>query len=135
MQRASPTNRVWKEGRIVKKNLWKAGLAGILALAAMGPAPAQARMATKFRPAAHAGVLTDGQIHRMKAELKLTRLQEQYWPPIEAALREMARELSHHSAGGEGRAAAVHQAQVQRLPSLADPPVHSPRETQKRHPL
>src|SRR6266849_8449932 len=82
MQRTSPTNRVWKEGRIVKKNLWKAGLAGILALAAMGPAPAQARMATKFRPAAHAGVRTDGLIHRMKAALKVTRLQEQYWPPI-----------------------------------------------------
>src|SRR5260370_24521403 len=126
MQRTSPTNRVWKEGRIVKKNLWKAGLAGILALAAMGPAPAQARMATKFRPATHAGVLTDGQIHRMKAELKLTRLQEQYWPPIEAALREMARELSHHSAGREGRAAAGDPAERPRAPPRAAPPVRRP---------
>ncbi len=116
----------------MKKNLWKAGLAGILALAAMGPAPAQARMATKFRPAAHAGVLTDGQIHRMKAALKLTRLQEQYWPPIEAALREMARELSHHSAGGEGSAAAVDQAKVQRLASVAYPLLMSLDEGQKR---
>ena len=116
----------------MKKNLWKAGLAGILALAAMGPAPAQARMATKFRPAAHAGVLTDGQIHRMKAALKLTRLQERYWPPIEAALREMARELSHHSAAGEGRAAALDQAKVQRLASVAYPLLMSLDEGQKR---
>ena len=111
----------------MKKNLWKAGLAGVIALAVIGPASA-----TKFRPAAHAGVLTDGQIHRMKAALKLTRLQEQYWPPIEAALREMARELSHHSAGGEGSAAAVDQAKVQRLASVAYPLLMSLDEGQKR---
>src|ERR1700687_3996811 len=103
------------EGSVVKNNLWKAALAGVIALAAIAPASA-----TKFRPTTHVGsVLTDGQIHRMKAALKLTRLQEQYWPPIEAALREMARELSHHSAAGEGR--TIDQAKVQRLASVAYP--------------
>ena len=112
----------------MKKNLWKVGLAGILALTAIGPASA-----TKFRPAAHAGVvLTDGQIHRMKAALKLTRLQEQYWPPIEAALREMKRELSHRPAAGEGRAAAIDQAKVQRLASVAYPLLATLDEGQKR---
>jgi hypothetical protein len=112
----------------VKKNLWKAALAGVIALAAVGPASA-----TKFRPTTHVGsVPTDGQIHRMKAALRLTRLQEQYWPPIEAALRETARELSHHSAAGEGRAAAIDQAKVQRLASVAYPLLMSLDEGQKR---
>jgi hypothetical protein len=112
----------------VKKNLWKAALAGVMALAAIGPASA-----TKFRPTTHVGaVLTDGQIHRMKAALRLTRLQEQYWPPIEAALREMARELSHRSPAGEGRAAAIDQAKVQRLASVAYPLLASLDEGQKR---
>ena len=112
----------------MKKNLWKAALAGVIALAAIAPASA-----TKFRPTIHVGaVLTDGQIHRMKAALKLTRLQEQYWPPIEAALREMKRELSHRSAAGEGRAAALDQAKVQRLASVAYPLLASLDEGQKR---
>ena len=111
---------------VVKNNLWKAALAGVIALTAIAPASA-----TKFRPTAHVGaVLTDGQIHRMKAALKLTRLQEQYWPPIEAALREMKRELSHRSAAGEGR--ALDQAKVQRLASVAYPLLASLDEGQKR---
>jgi hypothetical protein len=113
----------------VKKNLWKAALAGAIALATIGSSFAQERMATRFRPAGHADfVLTDGQIHRMKAVLRLTRLQEQYWAPIEAALREMA----HKSAAGEGRAAAVDQAKVQRLASVAYPLLMSLDESQKR---
>jgi len=117
----------------VKKNLWKAALAGAFVLATIGSGFAQERMATRFRPVAHAGfVLTDGQIHRMKATLRLTRLQERYWPPIEAALHELARELSHKSAAGEGRAAAVDQARVQRLASVAYPLLMTLDESQKR---
>ena len=66
-------------------------------------------------------MLTDGKISRMKAALRLNRLQERYWPPIEAALREMARELSHKSAAAEGGGTAVDQAKVQRLASVAYP--------------
>ena len=113
----------------MKKNLWKAALAGVIALAAVGPASA-----TKFRPTTHVGsVLTDGQIHRMKATLRLTRMQEQYWPPIEAALREMARELSRKSASEEGSAAAIDQAKVQRLASVAYPLLATLDESQKRN--
>jgi len=134
MQRALPTNSSVLEVRtIVKKNLWKAALAGVIAFSAIAPASAQQRTATKFRPAVHSGsVLTDGKIHRMKAALRLTRLQEQYWPPIEAALREMARELSHKSLLGEGRAATVDQAKVQRLASVAYPLLMTLDEGQKR---
>ena len=113
----------------MRKNLWKAALAGVIALAAVGPASA-----TKFRPTTHVGsVLTDGQIHRMKATLRLTRVQEQYWPPIEAALREMARELSRQSASEEGSAAAIDQAKVQRLASVAYPLLATLDESQKRN--
>ena len=113
----------------MKKNLWKAALAGVIALAAVGPASA-----TKFRPTTHVGsVLTDGQIHRMKATLRLTRMQEQYWPPIEAALREMAREVSRKSASEESSAAAIDQAKVQRLASVAYPLLATLDESQKRN--
>src|SRR5262249_34226743 len=122
-----------REDGVVKKNLWKAALAGAIALATIGSGFAKERMATRFRPAAHAGfVLTDGQIHRMKAVLRLTRLQERYWPPIEAALHELAREFSHKSGAGEGRAAAVDQAKVQRLASVAYPLLMTLDENQKR---
>jgi len=112
----------------VKKNLWKAALAGVIALAAVGPASA-----TKFRPTHVGSVLTDGQIHRMKATLRLTRMQEQYWPPIEAALREMAREVSRKSASEESSAAAIDQAKVQRLASVAYPLLATLDESQKRN--
>jgi len=113
----------------VKKNLWKAALAGVIALAAVGPASA-----TKFRPTHVGSVLTDGQIHRMKATLRLTRMQEQYWPPIEAALREMARELARvKSASEESSAAAIDQAKVQRLASVAYPLLATLDESQKRN--
>ncbi len=112
----------------MKKNLWKAALAGVIALAAVGPASA-----TKFRPTHVGSVLTDGQIHRMKATLRLTRMQEQYWPPIEAALREMAREVSRKSASEESSAAAIDQAKVQRLASVAYPLLATLDESQKRN--
>jgi hypothetical protein len=116
----------------VKKHVWKTGLAGVIALAAIVPGSAQER-ATRFRPAAHSSpVLTAGQIHRVKAALRLTRVQEQYWPPIEAALREMAREVSHKPALGESSAAAIDQAKVQRLASVAYPLLMSLDEVQKR---
>jgi hypothetical protein len=119
----------------VQKNLWKAALAGVIALTAIGSAFSQERMATRFRPASHAGagfVLTNGQIHRMKATLRLTRLQERYWPPIEAALREMAREPTHKPAAGEGGTGAIDPAKVQRLASVAYPLLASLDESQKR---
>jgi hypothetical protein len=117
----------------VKKHVWKTGLAGVIALAAIVPGSAQERTATRFRPAAHSSpVLTAGQIHRVKAALRLTRVQEQYWPPIEAALREMAREVSHKPALGESSAAAIDQAKVQRLASVAYPLLMSLDEVQKR---
>ena len=115
----------------MNKNLWKMAFAGIIALAALAPASARERTGTKFRPAAHGFVLTEGRIHRMKAALRLTQVQEKYWPPIEAALREMARELSHRPASGES-GAAIGQDRVQRLASAAYPLLATLDETQKR---
>lgn len=115
----------------MKKNLWKVGLAGIVAIATMGPISAQEQMPTRFRPAAaqrHA-VLSEAQIHRMKAALRLTRAQEQYWPPIAAALREVAREMAHNPGADTG---SIDQSKVQRLASVAYPLLASLDETQKR---
>src|SRR5712692_2605902 len=81
----------------------KAGLAGVVALAMISSSlvlaqETQARNA--FRPAAHAGfVLTDAHIARLKAVLRLTPAQEKYWPPLEAALRDIVRHRREHAAG------------------------------------
>src|SRR3954447_2169863 len=45
-------------------------------------------------------VLTVAQIHRIKKTLKLTPDQEGYWPPVEAALRDIAREQAAHKPTG-----------------------------------
>ena len=70
--------------------MWKAGIAGALALATIGSSlslAGESRARHEFRPAARTGVvLTNAQIARIKTVLKLTRAQEQYWPPVAAAL-------------------------------------------------
>ena len=69
--------------------MYKAGLAGI-ALAIIIPSLAlapEAEARNTFRPAAHAGVVTEGHVARLKAVLKLTPDQERLWPPVEAARR------------------------------------------------
>jgi len=84
--------------------MYRAGLAGI-ALAIIIPSLALAPAAearNTFRPAAHAGVVTEGHVARLKAVLKLTPDQERLWPPVEAALRNLVhkqREQASRNAG------------------------------------
>ncbi|MFL5002971.1 MAG: hypothetical protein ACJ8DX_14600 [Xanthobacteraceae bacterium] len=62
--------------------MWKLMLAGVLTLAAMRSTPAVA---------GNELVVTDGRIVEFKAMLKLSADQEQYWVPVEATLRDIAR--------------------------------------------
>ena len=54
--------------------------------------PAQASEAHERLSEADLSALTDARIHLVKAALQLTPDQEKFWPPIEAAIRERARD-------------------------------------------
>jgi hypothetical protein len=65
-------------------------------------------------------MLTTADIVHIKAVLKLTREQEQYWPPVETALRAIA----GHAAQGTAwvsQPAVLDQAKMQRLAAAAAP--------------
>ena len=68
--------------------MWKAALVGAVALAAIGTTAV-----TTVTPAsAESIVVTSGHISQLKSMLRLTPAQERYWPPVEAALRSLARQ-------------------------------------------
>jgi hypothetical protein len=68
--------------------MWKAALVGAVALAAIGTTT----VATVTPAAAESIVVTSAQIGQLKGMLRLTPAQERYWPPVEAALRSLARQ-------------------------------------------
>jgi hypothetical protein len=75
--------------------------AGVLALAAAGPLPATStafagEMTGISAPLGTAQI----DIARVKRMLKLTDEQKAYWPPVEAALRRLARRQTAQEAGG-----------------------------------
>jgi hypothetical protein len=73
--------------------MWKAALVGAVALAAIGTTT----VTTITPAAAETLVVTSSHISQLKSMLQLTPVQERYWPPVEAALRSLAR----HSADDE----------------------------------
>lgn len=85
--------------------MWKAALAGAIALVITGSAGAFAETQTiqanyRVQPQA-SGELESG-IARFKAALRLTPDQERHWPRVESALRDIARG-SEQADGGEQR--------------------------------
>jgi hypothetical protein len=73
--------------------MWKAALAGAIALAAAGSLPASAaEKATRSTPAASAHVdpAVEAKIAQAKAALRLRPDQERHWPRVAAAIREWA---------------------------------------------
>ncbi|MGA2125435.1 MAG: hypothetical protein ABSG76_04695 [Xanthobacteraceae bacterium] len=75
------------------------------------------------------------QIARIKTALKLTPEQERYWPPVEAALRDIVTQVSHESVQSRSFASgrtAVDPERVQRLTSAAMPLLMTFDEAQKR---
>ena len=66
--------------------MMKAALAGAIMLAAIGATSVSADPA-------------HSQIAQVKSMLRLTPAQERYWPPVEAALRNLARQAVSESDG------------------------------------
>jgi hypothetical protein len=79
-------------------------------------------------------LLSDVQIAGIKDRLKLSASQESYWPPVETALRAVARKI-HAGRQGNSTASGVpidpESAEVQQLKSAAMPLLFQLREDQK----
>lgn len=119
--------------------MWKAALAGAL-LATTGATLASAQdfatAAVEARSGREGGaIVTEGHIARLKAVLKLTPAQQQYWPAVESALRSFARRQQHGGSDGMVRraaAAAGDANDARRLVSVARPLVNSLDDKQKQ---
>jgi len=110
------------------------------ALPQVAPAPAAASKpkaaAAKPQPPAQKSyaLLSDGQIAGIKERLKLSSSQESYWPPVETALRAVARKIH---AGRQANPTASgfpidpESEEVQQLKSAAMPLLFQLREDQK----
>jgi hypothetical protein len=122
----------------------KAALVGAIALATIGSslgfaADERGEPGQQTRSATPGITLTQAQISRFRSVLKLTAAQEQHWPAVEQAFRELSnrqsREESHGVVQGiRSRAAAVGVSAVmlQRLAAAAYPLIQSLDEGQKQ---
>jgi hypothetical protein len=107
---------------------------------APSPAPAPAAMPPKPKavarpqPQKNYALLSDVQIAGIKERLKLSASQESYWPPVESALRAVARKI-HAGRQANPNAAGVpidpEAEEVQQLKSAAMPLLFQLREDQK----
>jgi hypothetical protein len=114
-------------------------LAGVLALAALGllsaTSPSSADEFAVSAPPMTAAV----DIARVKRVLQLTPQQEAYWPPVEAALRDIARRQAQAEPAGFVRrishrvvSVVLNGAAVRRLASAARPLIAVLRDDQKQ---
>jgi len=78
------------------------------------------------------GTLSLAQIANIKAALNLSPEQEQYWRPVEAELRDIARQFAAQKAAGRKPTLALGANEAQRLYLAAGPLIMSLREDQKR---
>ncbi len=120
--------------------MWKAALAGAVALATMGSFSHQGLGVSPA--AAQEIVVTEGQIARLHAALHLTSTQERHWHPVAATLRSLGRQqqqyrVASNDAGfvaqAKSRVAgyAVTAMTMQRLRSVAQPLINELTEEQK----
>ncbi|XIA65230.1 hypothetical protein ACFIOY_02135 [Bradyrhizobium sp. TZ2] len=104
------------------------------AAAAPPAAPPKAKAASKPQSQKNYALLSDIQIAGIKERLKLSASQESYWPPVETALRAVARKI-HAGRQANPNAAGVpidpEAAEVQQLKSAAMPLLFQLREDQK----
>jgi hypothetical protein len=111
------------------------GLPKEVAPAAAAPvAPPKPKAAAKPQPQKNYALLSDDQIAGIKGRLKLSASQESYWPPVETALRAVARKIQTGRQANP-KAAGVpidpESAEVQQLKSAAMPLLFQLREDQK----
>lgn len=104
-------------------------------VAAPAAAPPKPKVVAKPQPQKNYALLSDVQIAGIKERLKLSSAQESYWPPVETALRAVARKI-HAGRKGNPNAAGVpidpEAEEVQQLKSAAMPLLFQLREDQKR---
>jgi hypothetical protein len=111
------------------------GLPKELAPVVVAPAaPPKPKAVAKPQPQKNYALLSDVQIAGIKDRLKLSASQESYWPPVEAALRAVARKI-HAGRQANPTAAGVpidpESEEVQQLKSAAMPLLFQLREDQK----
>jgi hypothetical protein len=125
--------------------MWKAALAGALALVTIGTHGAFAqdidgRYGARGQ-ASFAIEQVESQIAQLKAMLRLTPSQERHWPRVAAALRDMAQPRAENETGTQGfvqrvgaRASAMvaNAASIRRLIVAAQPLYRSLDDDQKR---
>jgi hypothetical protein len=97
-------------------------------------APAKPKAAAKPAPQKNYALLSDVQIAGIKDRLKLSASQESYWPPVETALRAVARKIHakrQADPNGAGIPIDPEAEEVQQLKSAAMPLLFQLREDQK----
>jgi hypothetical protein len=99
------------------------------ALPAAPPAPQP--QARKLVDPKEPGGFTAAQVARIKANLRLTPDQQEYWRPVEQVLLEIVRDTASQKAAGRGRV-TVSAEVSQRLYWAAGPLLMSLREDQRR---
>jgi len=78
-------------------------------------------------------LLSDIQIVAIKERLRMSEAQAKYWPPVEAALRDLARRKhAARQAGSDKGAVSLSTAEAQELQTAAAPLLRQLREDQKR---
>jgi hypothetical protein len=96
--------------------------------------PAKPKVANKTQPQKNYALLSDMQIAGIKERLKLSSAQESYWPPVESALRAVARKI-HAKRQVDPSATSMpidpDSEEVQQLKSAAMPLLFQLREDQK----
>ncbi|MCA6115974.1 hypothetical protein J6524_13890 [Bradyrhizobium sp. WSM 1738] len=101
--------------------------------APVAPQP-KPKAVAKPQPQKNYALLSDAQIAGIKDRLKLSASQESYWPPVETALRAVARKI-HAGRQANPNATGVpidpESAEVQQLKSAAMPLLFQLREDQK----
>ena len=102
--------------------------------AAPAAAPPKPKAATKPQPQKNYALLSDIQIAGIKERLKLSSAQESYWPPVETALRAVARKIHagrQANPNATGLPIDPEAEEVQQLKSAAMPLLFQLREDQK----
>jgi hypothetical protein len=97
-------------------------------------APPKPKAAAKPQPQKNYALLSDIQIAGIKERLKLSSSQESYWPPVETALRAVARKIHagrQTNPGAGGMPIDPEAEEVQQLKSAAMPLLFQLREDQK----
>ena len=96
--------------------------------------PPKPKVASKPAPQKNYALLSDVQIAGIKERLKLSSAQESYWPPVETALRAVARKI-HAKRQADPAATGIpidpDSDEVQQLKSAAMPLLFQLREDQK----